>query len=298
MIDIVFLSDEHVYFNIVWSEIESDEIFGSQYFAFAIHHLPIKKGHFVPMEMNKSGEKNLNISSGSGETPKKQSRPKIIEIPIPSGENPSSRVDLVFVIDTTGSMSDKITGLLDTCAQFVDEFDSLNLRSRIAIVAFGDLTVPGDKIVKTSFTSKTEVIKKSIQNIPRFGGGGNEGESSLEAIEKALELPFRPNVLKVIILITDEPALQMNIRASDIINRLRQKECLVFVVSPPYSYFMDMAQKTGGKWYQIAKDTDFRDMLEIFRRVASEVSEISSDVFELGDGSVSEYLRLRPPENN
>jgi len=48
----------------------------------------------------------------------------------------SKKVDLAFVIDTTGSMSDKIEGLLATCAKFVDEFASLDLQHRVAIVAF------------------------------------------------------------------------------------------------------------------------------------------------------------------
>lgn len=244
-----------------------------------------------------SDKKGITIPVGNDKD-EAISRPRVIEIPIPSAERDQrSEVDLVLVIDTTGSMSNKIKGLLATCARFVDEFASLNLDSRVAIIAFGDLKVPGDKIVKTAFTSKVEVIKKSLRNIPRFGGGGNEGESSLEALEKTLTLPFRPNVLKVIVLITDEPAHQTKIRANDMINRLMQKECLVFVVSPPLSYFKEMAEKNGGQWYQVAKDTDFTDLLEIFKQVAKEVSEVASDVHKLAGGSVAEYLRLRSPGN-
>ena len=99
----------------------------------------------------------------------------------------------MFVIDTTGSMSDKIKGLLQTCAKFVDRFSRLQMDSRIAIVAFGDLTVKTDKIVATGFTNQIETTKTSLKKIPRFSGGGNRGESSLEALQKAMALGFHDN---------------------------------------------------------------------------------------------------------
>jgi Mg-chelatase subunit ChlD len=212
-----------------------------------------------------------------------------------SGEG-ARRLDLVFVIDTTGSMSDKIDGLLQTCAKFVDEFASLQLQHRIAIVAFGDLRVRGDKIVRTEFTTNVEVTKKSLKNVPRYSGGGNKGESSLEAIEKALELPFDADAVKVLILITDEPAHQKHIRADEMTGRLAEREFLVFVVSPPLDYYKDMARRNGGKWYKVSAKTDFTDLLQMFREMASRVSHVVSDVHEYGDGSVAKYLMLNPPD--
>ncbi len=214
----------------------------------------------------------------------------------PPARDRAGSVDLVFVIDTTGSMSDKIDGLLKTCAQFVDEFDSLSLDHRIAIVAFGDLTVPGDNIVATEFTPKVEVIKKSLRNIPRYSGGGNEGESSLEALQKTLRLTFRPDAVKVLLLITDEPAHQRQLRAADMIKELLKREFMAFVISPPHSYFKEMARQTGGKWYRVAANTKLTDLLNMFRKIAANVSRVVSDVYQIGDGSVSKYLQLKPPE--
>jgi Mg-chelatase subunit ChlD len=215
---------------------------------------------------------------------------------VPSGTTPGRKLDLVFVIDTTGSMSDKIDGLLQTCAKFVDEFADLQLQHRLAVVAFGDLRVRGDKIVRTDFTSNVEVTKKSLKNIPRYKGGGNKGESSLEAIGKALDLPFDEDAVKAIILITDEPAHQKHIKANEMIGRLAEREFLVFVVSPPLDYFKAMAKRNGGKWYKIAANTDFTDLLQIFRDMASRVSHVVSDVHEYGEGSVAKYLMLNPPD--
>jgi Mg-chelatase subunit ChlD len=202
-------------------------------------------------------------------------------------------VDLVFVIDTTGSMDDKIDGLLETCAEFAEELGKLNLDQRMAVISFGDLYVPGDRIEAIPFTEKVSVIKDSLRRIPRNSGGGNEGESSLEAIERALALGFRQDTVKTFILITDEPAHQRNIRAEETTRRLIEKEVLTFVVSPPFRYFKEMAEKTGGIWFQVATDTDFKSILGIFRDLVKVVSAIVTDVHQLGKGSVAKYLKLK-----
>jgi hypothetical protein len=205
-------------------------------------------------------------------------------------------VDLVFVIDTTGSMSDKIESLLATCRQFADDFNALHLNHRIAIVSFGDLRVEGDKIQNTVFTANVEVTKQSLRNIPRNSGGGNEGESSLEALERALSLPFRPSAVKAMVLITDEPADQHRLKADEMISRLTAREMLVFVASPPYKYFQRMALRNGGQWYRISAHTRFNDLLDLFRDLARKVSQVVFDVYQVGDGSVADYLRLKPPD--
>lgn len=241
-------------------------------------------------KLDKAASIAIDVAEGSKE--RARSGPSI-EIDVSA--EATRKVDLVYVIDTTGSMNNKIKGLLATCERFVEEFAELELDHRVAVVAFGDLKVPGDKIVGTSFTSKVEVTKKSLRKIPRYSGGGNEGESSLEALDKALAMPFRSHVVRVIILITDEPAHQHKIRGSEMADRLAQEEVLTFVISPPLSYFKEMARRTAGKWYQVSATTDFTDMLELFKEVAEKVSHVVSDVYELGDGSVADYLRLKRP---
>jgi len=213
----------------------------------------------------------------------------------PIGTAAGRGVDLVFVIDTTGSMSDKIESLLATCSQFADDFNALHLNHRIAIVSFGDLRVPGDRIQNTTFTSNVEVTKKSLRSIPRNSGGGNEGESSLEAVERALSLPFRSGAVKALVLITDEPADQHQLNADEMIGRLGEREMLVFVASPPYKYFQRMALRNGGQWYRISAHTNFNDLLKMFRDLAKKVSQVVSDVYQVSDGSVGDYLRLKPP---
>lgn len=206
-------------------------------------------------------------------------------------------IDLVFVIDTTGSMSSKIESLLATCERFVEEFASMDLDHRIAVVAFGDLRVPHDRIERTGFTADIDVTRKSLRNIPRFNGGGNQGESPLEAIQAAREMSYRSDAVKVLILITDEPAHQDKFTAAEMTSLLTEDEFLVFVVSPSLNYYKTMAKNNGGKWYKISATTDFTDLLDMFNDLAAKVSDTVLNVYKLSDGNVSHYLQLNSPED-
>ena len=77
------------------------------------------------------------------------------------------------------------------------------------------------------------------------------------------------------------------------IARLTGSEILTFVISPELDYFKRMAKQTGGNWYLVASDTDFRSVLDLFRAVSKKVSQVVSDVHQLGRGSVSRYLQLK-----
>lgn len=242
-----------------------------------------KKG--LTISVGKGNKKQ--VIQGRGPTIKVQGRPV-------SGSS-SGGIDVVFAIDTTGSMSDKIDGLLATCSRFVDELGKLALSHRLAIIAFGDLTVPGDDITVFPFTQDIERVKATLRTVPRYSGGGNSGESSLEAVDKALALPFRPGAVRALILITDEPALQHHFRVGDIIQRLVQGETLAFVVSLGEDYYRSMAEKTGGTWYEVSSDTDFTGLLDIFKTLAVKLSSVVDDVYRLGGGSVSRYLQIKPP---
>ncbi|HUV71742.1 MAG TPA: vWA domain-containing protein [Clostridia bacterium] len=240
-------------------------------------------------------KKHLKVVVGNGKAVRLVARegPKVRVQGELARERGEKAVDLVFVIDTTGSMSDKIDGLLQTCVQFADEFANEGLDQRMAIVSFGDLYVPGDKIEATTFTPKVAVIQDCLERIPRNSGGGNEGESSLEAVTKALQLGFRPEAVKTIILITDEPAHQREIRAEEVTKRLLKQEVVTFVVSPPYRYFQEIAEKTGGSWFQVTATTDFRSILEVFRKLTKAVSIMARDVHEISGGSIERYLQLK-----
>lgn len=208
-------------------------------------------------------------------------------------DSAKARADLVFVIDTTGSMNDKIDALIETCQSFVDKLATRRIDWVAAVVGFGDLTVEGDRIVATPFSSSAERVKALLRGLPRYSGGGNEGESSLEALQAAMDLPgYRTDAMKVVVLITDEPALQKKIRPSAMTGRLREAGVIAFVLSPKINYFRSMAADTGGEWWNVDSGGDFSRILALFDKIATRVAATLESVHKLTGGDVKAYLGL------
>jgi hypothetical protein len=210
-------------------------------------------------------------------------------------DSAKARADLVFVIDTTGSMNDKIDGLIESCQSFVDKLAAKRIDWVAAVVGFGDLTVEGDRIVATPFSSSADRVKALLRGLPRYSGGGNEGESSLEALQAALDQPgYRADAMKIVVLITDEPALQRKLRPAAVTGKLRQAGAIAFVLSPKIKYFQAMATETGGQWWNVTTGGDFSHILAVFDGIATQVAATVAAVHRLAGGNVKEYLSLPP----
>lgn len=202
-------------------------------------------------------------------------------------------VDIYFVIDTTGSMSDKIDALLRTCVQFVSVPATYNLEAGFVLVSFGDLKVTGDKVVvEVSLTTDIEKIKSGLASVNHNSGGGNTGESSFEAIAKALRVPGRPGSVKVMVLITDEPAHQDTYTVSQVQGMLAERDMLLYGLTPNIGYYRALIKARGGQWAQISSTSSLDMLRKLFEQLARDVSETVRQVIQLTDGNVGEYLRL------
>jgi hypothetical protein len=141
--------------------------------------------------------------------------------------------------------SGKIKGLVDCMAGFAGDLAELSLDWRLSVIPFGDLTVPGDRIdADLSFVACADGARRQLRTMPRFAGGGNEGESSIEALLAAIAKPWRPKAVRVVLLITDEPTLGAD-RAKDLLRRLKSAEIICFVASPDRDCFRSWASGTG-----------------------------------------------------
>lgn len=202
-------------------------------------------------------------------------------------------VDIAIVFDTTGSMSDKIEALIRTCVSFVDEPAKHHLNPNFLVIAFGDIDACAnhDKVeVVVPLTSDIEAIKKGLQTIPRNYGGSNDGESSLEAIDLALKQQYRQSAVKVMIHLTDEPALTSRFQPSQINNRLLQAETLFYAFTPHLSYFQEMARQNGGEWQEISASSRV-NLDELFRNLAAKIAVAGDEYLKIGDHA--KYLQLK-----
>lgn len=184
---------------------------------------------------------------------------------------PPLKADVVFVIDTTGSMSDKIEGLLKTCLAFAHELASSSIDYRLGLIGFGDLLI-GEKMSIYQLTDNAEEFREWIKKLPRTGGG-DEPESSLDAVREALRMEFRPDAQKVVILITDAPPHDPDTKgfsAEKVTGLLCEAKALAFCITPKLQCWQQMAERTGGEWFEIKSDANF---IPIIGRLAKTVSK-------------------------
>jgi hypothetical protein len=214
-------------------------------------------------------------------------------VEVKTGSSKRAEADVCFVFDTTGSMSDKIDGLIRCMSSFVDELASLGLDWRCTCVPFGDLQVPGDRVdAQLPFVATADAARTQLQHLPRFSGGSNWGESSVEALLAGSHKPWREGAVRVIVLLTDEPAHGGPQRSQEVLQRLRQREIICFVASPHQAYFIDWAARNGGQWKQIGASMDTTELLQLLRSLVTDVARVAHDVHQLAGGSVRRYLEL------
>lgn len=136
--------------------------------------------------------------------------PPIVDVPPPPPPLPTVRpqVDVVFVLDTTGSMS----ALLDGAKRKIWEIARFIAQGqpapdlRIGLVAYRDV---GDEYV-TKFFDLTDDLDGVYQNLLSFsaGGGGDTPEHVAKALHEAVyraSWSARKNALKIVYLVGDAP---------------------------------------------------------------------------------------------
>lgn len=123
--------------------------------------------------------------------------------PVTSSKPP---VDVVFVLDATGSMQGEIDGVRRGIAQFVGALQDYD--AQVGLIAFRDLFEREEpQILRFSegvFTADTSRFSEEMGAI-RANGGGDDPESSLDALALAAKQPFRDKAAKILVLITDAP---------------------------------------------------------------------------------------------
>ena len=144
----------------------------------------------------------------------------------------SSRADIVFLIDTTGSMSRSIAELKEKCVTFSEALTKQALEHRFALIGFGDAK-EGAWLDKHGFTSDVGQLRKSVDGIKRFDGG-DLPESALDALEEALTIPCDPAAIRRFYLVTDAPfhdPARTGATARQIAQRLEAERVVLHVFS-------------------------------------------------------------------
>ena len=190
------------------------------------------------------------------------------KVPLPNLVKPITKtngdIDVVFVIDTTGSMGSSISAVKNNIRNIVESISSKTKSARFALVTYQDHPCCGGSSgdypskIETDFTSSAEAFNKAV-NFIQLGNGGDWKESVYSGIKTGLNLQWRAGVKKIMIVIGDAPA-----KDPEPVTELTEQSIVdaAYAVDPAQIYIIDtsgydamasvvsLAERTGGAYLQ------------------------------------------------
>ena len=172
-----------------------------------------------------------------------------------TGGTTTTKADILFVFDDTGSMGDEISDMKTKCKDLTDSIEAAGIDARYALVSFGDAPE-----LDQDWTDDATVFKSAVDAL-YASGGGDWPEDNLDAIEMGLGLGFRSGTQKIIIDITDAPTHYKgdgtgfsDYTMSEVENDLISTGVTYIAVSPDSTAANEkkvLASEVGGLWIDI-----------------------------------------------
>ena len=156
-------------------------------------------------------------------------------------------IDVVFVIDASGSMSDNIEAVANHVIQMIDVYQSSGIDYALGLTEFY-MFEQRNAIHVLQLTQNLQEYKKDIRAI-----FSRRGENALDAIAKTIrKMRFRATSKKHLIVVTDEPFTSIEGRTvSDTIALCNEFGIYVNVLGLPSEEHQLLAARTQGSWYAI-----------------------------------------------
>lgn len=144
-------------------------------------------------------------------------------------------LDIVFVMDTTGSMQDEIDALRDTVYsiyQRIRKLPAQNMAVRFGMVLYRD---QGDDYVTKKFDLTADIEKfQEFLFAVEAGGGGDYPEDIVSALDVTMGgMNYKKDAVKMVFLITDAPGQmegQNRLRFAQALIKAREQNIKVFSI--------------------------------------------------------------------
>jgi hypothetical protein len=223
------------------------------------------------------------------------------------GELRKKGLDVVLVIDGTGSMEFVMDEVKAKMEQLVLAIHRLVPVARIGIVQFGGR---GEPVEIQPFTTSSDQLQTFLHHIKAQNGSYDWREDTLTAVKTAVEqMQWRPDAKKVIVLVGDTPPWDEDVAPiMNLITRFREengtfntvdvtieehelfeREALgAKTISPLPDFYLltqrayqEMARVGGGEWRSLTKDNAINQqvvMLAFGRKWQSQIAAFQTDV--------------------
>ena len=167
-------------------------------------------------------------------------------------------IDVVFVIDASGSMGDNINAVAVHLSEMIDVYKSSDIDYQLGLTKFN--TKADIKVNNIEVMQLTNNLNEYKRNINAIMVG--KDENALDAVEKTvIDMKFRPTSQKHIILVTDEPLTSIEgktVRGT--IDLCREFGIFVNVLGLPDDKHQLIAIRTDGKWHAIPENEKKRPL--------------------------------------
>jgi hypothetical protein len=179
-------------------------------------------------------------------------------------------VEVVFIMDITNSMGPFIRGLKENCKNFANEVRKRGLDCRLGLIGFGDVEY-NEPLRVFDLTEDVQSFQSNVSGLTLVNGVDNP-ESSVEALEKALEIEFRPHTRICFVHITDADCHHPE-RIAGIASQLKERGFLNYSISrKPLRRRYAPLCVNGGDFFDI-NDSKFETILQkIAKSIANQIS--------------------------
>lgn len=212
----------------------------------------------------------------------------------------SGQADIVFAIDTTGSMSPTISRVVTNVISFTTTLsERYNVKVNYALIDFRDLEADGPEstaVVKngsSNWFSDAGAFALKVQALSA-SGGGDAPECAVDALETARQLDWRGNSSKFVILITDadyKMANRYGIGSMDEETRLLAHDGIVTSVvtgSDCKEAYRALYEATGGIYADISSESFSSSLLTLADLIGNKTSDGTWAIL----GSGYRYVKL------
>ncbi|MCF8267077.1 MAG: VWA domain-containing protein [Ignavibacteriales bacterium] len=213
----------------------------------------------------------------------------------------SGNLEIVFLIDTSGSMSDEITSVKRSCVDFATAIQKQGLEVRLGLVGFDIGGYRGAK------SSKFEVTKLSTYTIGRwplmspeqfkdnineltvglFGGAGCylANTDTIDIFPHVVDTFGKSNANRVLVIISDEIGNDSGLEA--ILRTLKAAKVKTYVLGVSHgNAHKQLARQTGGEFWDIVENKGKKDFSSLLvNSVAETIGREAKKT--LSDGRVS-----------
>lgn len=186
--------------------------------------------------------------------------------PLADDSAAAKKVDLFFVIDSTGSMYSSIRSVKENVAEFAQKIGASGVNLRLGLIDFRDITVDGDDSTTVHIPSLTPWL-----DVPTFiteltkveaTGGGDTPETPIDALGNLTTgtTGWNSDAYKFAVLITDADYKTNNNHGiadmDEMVDKLVSEGIQVSTITPKYvaGSYGDLAGYTGGVQFDLSHD--------------------------------------------